>query len=565
MAQPLTRRALSLALLAGTATGSATLAVPAIALMGATAAHAQTNTAIAPYVVTVVADDADLRAGESLYIYSVAKLKAGTLLRVDAENADWLRVSYPESARAIVAAEDVTPSADATSVKLRRPSKLSAFNVATGARASFMPLLLSDLAPETSLKVIEAIKDDSGKVTHYAIQAPDSARAFISRSSVRKASEEETARFAGVTPTAPANPGATPGAPAVATRPTTVINNTPGAAAPSDTTKNGNVVGATPAIGGRLEPATPPSPVGPTPPGFTSVPDPDARPATTEVVPDPAAVMPRAPAPPAAASRSESLVALYNRVRQQPVESADLDEAIGEFRAYLDGLTPADRERSSSKNLDRYAKAMELRRELRDDVTTTAAARQSIDSRVVELRRRVTELEGQRVYTMIGRLVPSVVYDGESLPRLYRVESPEPGSARTLGYLQPDEKLDLAGKLGVVVGIEGEVRFDEALRANIIVPRKIDQISLAPVDGRVISNELVRKSTTTTTTTTTPARPTTAPAPARTPESAPPADAPDASTPPASPAPAPAAPASPRTEPATGLPKMKPINNGSAV
>ncbi len=571
MAQTLTRRALTLALLAGTPAGAAALALPAFALLSSPSAIAQTNAAVTPYVVSVVADDADLRAGESLYIYSVAKLKAGTLLRVDAETADWLRVGYPDSARAIVAAEDVAPSADATTVKLRRPSKLSAFNVATGARASFMPLLLSELPPETSLKVIEAIKDDAGKVTHYAIQAPDSARAYISRSAVRRASDEETARFAGTpapTPSANTTPTATttPPTPA-ATRPTTVINNTPGEPA-----KNGNVVGATPAIGGRLEPTTPPAPVGETPPGFTRVPESEGTPATTEIVPEPMPLTPRPAVTPAPVSRTESLVALYNRVRQQPLENAELDEAIGEFRSYLDGLSGPDRERSSTKNLERYVKAMELRRELRNDASASAAARQSIDSRVVEVRRRITELESQRVYTMIGRLVPSVVYDGERLPQLYRVESPEPGSARTLGYLQPDAKLDLAGKLGVVVGIEGDVRFDEALRANIITPRKIDQISLAPVDGRVISNEVIRQSTTTTTTTTSPgttvppanpASTTPAPAtPSRTPESAPPVDAPDApeGNAPAAPATTPSSPAAPRTEPATGLPKMKPVN-----
>ncbi|MBX9736170.1 MAG: hypothetical protein K2X32_04525, partial [Phycisphaerales bacterium] len=443
--------------------------------------------------------------------------------------------------------------------KLRRPSKLSAFNVNTGARASFMPLLLSDLPPETSLSVLEAIKSDDGKITHYAIKAPDSARGFIARSSVRKASDAETQQFAGTTappPAAAASVTPAPDKPA-----TTVINNTPGASAPKpDAGRSGTVVGATPAIGGRLEPVTPPAPVGETPAGFTPVPE--GTPAPSEVVPDPET--PRV-APPAAApqpSRTESLMALYNRVRLQPLETAELDEAIGEFRAFIDTLSSSPRDQALAKNLDRYVKAMELRRELRADGVNSAAARQSIDTRVVELRRRIVELEGQRVYTMIGRLVPSVVYDGERLPRLYRVESPEPGSARTLGYLQPDPKLDLAGKLGIVVGIEGDVRFDEALRANIISPRKIDQISLEPVSGRVISSEQLTKTTTTTTTTTTPVpapAPRTAPAPE-------PAPAPAAE--PAAPTTAPTTPRAPRErqpEPATGLPKMKPVPGANQI
>jgi hypothetical protein len=73
------------------------------------------------------------------------------------------------------------------------------------------------------------------------------------------------------------------------------------------------------------------------------------------------------------------------------------------------------------------------------------------------------------------------VYDGTRLPKLYRIVSPEPGSARTVGYLKPDPSLDLDGKIGRIIGVVGESRLDEALKATMITPMRVDIVSLAAV------------------------------------------------------------------------------------
>ena len=68
----------------------------------------------------------------------------------------------------------------------------------------------------------------------------------------------------------------------------------------------------------------------------------------------------------------------------------------------------------------------------------------------------------------------SNVYNGERLPKMYRIQSVSrvDGSPRTLGYVTPDKSID--GKLGSVVGIVGEPRFDPQLRLVIVRPDQVD-------------------------------------------------------------------------------------------
>lgn len=439
--------------------------------------------AVDPQVMVVTADAAQLRAGNSSFSYSVAVVKAGTMLRVDGDDGTWLRVSYPAGSRALATADDLVNPAPGQPARLKKPSRLLALNSEVGPRGSFMPLLATDLPPDTSINVIEAVKSEDTRTAAFFIQIPDNARAFIDRSALRKATDEETAKFAGLTSTPSTTPSTTP-------------------------TPAGNVVASTP------PPAQPNN--NPVPPGFTPVNPPSTAPSTTVITTtDPSSTpssatntetAPTTPPPPPAPrqpSRIEQLNEMFDRVWKQPAESAELDEAIAELRGYTETLSSSPNDRAVAKSMQRRIAALELRRDLRNEKLRQEETRRSIDTKVTQLRQRILELESQRVYTVIGRLIPSAVYDGSRLPMLYRIESPEPGSARTLGYLQPDPKLDLSSKLGVVVGIEGDIRFEDSLKANIITARKVDQISLEPVQPKVIGTEQVVKTTTTTTTTTT--------------------------------------------------------------
>jgi hypothetical protein len=124
-----------------------------------------------------------------------------------------------------------------------------------------------------------------------------------------------------------------------------------------------------------------------------------------------------------------------------------------------------------------------MRMEIRDTQRKNRDADAAIKASRAGMRTVIEQYEKQRIYTIIGRLIPSTVYDGTRLPLLYRVHSPEPGTARTLGYLQPDAGMDLTSKLGQIVGVVGDTRYDETLKATLITARKVDVVSLAPVQA----------------------------------------------------------------------------------
>jgi len=104
--------------------------------------------------------------------------------------------------------------------------------------------------------------------------------------------------------------------------------------------------------------------------------------------------------------------------------------------------------------------------ELRDmqDAAKKIAARGEDKAREVQA---IEEwLRARQQYTAVGVLNASVVYDGERLPRLYRLQ--DPTSGLTVAYLTEDPDLKLSSMLGLVVGVKGDKKFDESLRRDII-------------------------------------------------------------------------------------------------
>jgi hypothetical protein len=80
-------------------------------------------------------------------------------------------------------------------------------------------------------------------------------------------------------------------------------------------------------------------------------------------------------------------------------------------------------------------------------------------------------------YDSIGQLQASAVYDGVSLPRLYRLVNPV--DQRTMLYVKPSASLDPREHLGRVVGIIGATQYDPGLRLKLLVPDRIDVVESA--------------------------------------------------------------------------------------
>ena len=76
-------------------------------------------------------------------------------------------------------------------------------------------------------------------------------------------------------------------------------------------------------------------------------------------------------------------------------------------------------------------------------------------------------------YDLVGRLEASSVYDGSSLPRLYRIVD---HNDNTLAYVRPGA-VDARKMLGQIVGVIGERAYNSALRLNIFQIKRIDVLS----------------------------------------------------------------------------------------
>jgi hypothetical protein len=170
----------------------------------------------------------------------------------------------------------------------------------------------------------------------------------------------------------------------------------------------------------------------------------------------------------------EELEGTLTRVRRaggQTLEDS-LDELIAEYQRSLSNTqTPSVRQALTTR-LD----WLRLRKSARDQrLALQAALRDAQDFRA-DVRRERDAWRSAAGYDIVGRLVPSAIYDGRTLPRMYRiVAAGEGGLTRTIGYVRDEPGMDLEALVGDVVGVAGDARLDTALRLRVITPRRIDR------------------------------------------------------------------------------------------
>ena len=192
-----------------------------------------------------------------------------------------------------------------------------------------------------------------------------------------------------------------------------------------------------------------------------------------ETAPEPKTVKkpkaPAAPKPPSAAMKTldeyKVLEQKWSALAKETCPLADLQE----LQASYSNLTRnADALRSTRQAAMVRSVQITQLIELRDmqDAAKKIAARGEDKAREVQA---IEEwLRARQQYTAVGVLNASVVYDGERLPRLYRLQ--DPTSGLTVAYLTEDPDLKLSSMLGLVVGVKGDKKFDESLRRDIITP-----------------------------------------------------------------------------------------------
>lgn len=434
----------------------AAFVVPAVAL-----AQVQNVT---PYYAVVTQDRAPIHSSDSERFYRVAEMPSGTVVVVDGEAGGWSRVSYPGGLGAFVRSMDVSVQGETATLSVA--SRLKAANAAQGYDGSYKALFDAPLPVGTTLKVTETVKDASGTIAGYKIEAPRGARGYTPSRLLRKASETEVGAFRSKPnawlPEVPAQPGAvTPPNPAAtpATNPTTVPGTSP-APTPSP-----------------LSTPVPPT----TAPSTTEAPVP-GEPVMTES--PPVATPPESeasPAPERVVGTPERLDETFQQVWRQPILSGEVDELIAEFDRAI-AQVGADRP-NTKRNLEGRREALRIRQDFRNTLREQEDARAALDASRRQVTRDLEEIARTRYYTIIGQLQPSLVYDGKQLPRMFRVVSVGSAAPRTLGYLRSTEEMNFDGMVGQVIGVVGEAQLDRSLQLNIITPVHVDVLKSAAAGG----------------------------------------------------------------------------------
>lgn len=181
-------------------------------------------------------------------------------------------------------------------------------------------------------------------------------------------------------------------------------------------------------------------------------------------------------APPADAPRPtlEQLEAALDRVRREPIATAEVEELR---RLYLTLAEQLDPESTELRIAQTRAEQLSLRMEIQRRRAELRELELRVQQASEAARERRLAFEAASIYDVVGVLHASTIYDGKRLPRLFRVQ--EPVTGRTLAYLRAEDEFDLVGMAGQLVGVVGPRRYDGGLRLHVIRPRRIDMLGAA--------------------------------------------------------------------------------------
>ena len=391
----------------------------------------------------VSANNAFVRSDASATVaYPIGKVPQGTVLAVVEERFGWARVRGGDALGTLhgfLPAETAAVSEDGRHVVVSVRTPLKAANLAAREDPARSWKEVARVSPGDRLALVETV--GSGGDSFHKVVLPSDATAWINLAFLSPATPEEIAA---------ANP--TP-------EPEVVV-------ADADSADAGKAAEVAPAIVGTDRPTRDLDGVDAA--DIADLVEPEV--VAEEVLVDIETLDPNAATPPLAEPRLEDLESIWTRISEAPdAPAADVEELRGRYVAL------ASSESSTA--------SVRARAKLRVE---QIAIQQQIQDRLAELRRMqernlmnlqairdVREvIESRSDYEAVGRLNTSLVYDGRRLPLLYRLQ--EAGEGATVAYLVPTSDFRLAELTGELVGVDGVVRYDEALRLNIITPDRVD-------------------------------------------------------------------------------------------
>ena len=401
------------------------------------------------YIGVINGDDVYVRCGAGESYYPFYKVHRGDLVKVTGDRFGWSRVAvigpafsdafgYIKHAKNDTSRIRVAPDGHSAATLGRVDLLAPNLDASNQAKDSWKTLVR--LEADQTVGVIEM--NDDGKEVLYKVTLPATATGWISTQFVPRASAEETEMFKDMLESKASASSANP-------------------------KKDEHIVSA----------PKPPSADQPhVPPAGDAGNIPETNPLESSAPTDTVAIAPTsAPASQPEKPREPGLEDLETRFKQlqrEPIETAEV-MPLRDLYLQLADKHPND------QRIQRYAQTrarqMEIWQELQQKKLQLAGAQERMKMSVDEAAAVKAALERSEEYTAVGRVAASTIYDGTSLPKLFRLQDPATG--RTVAYLKPDEDYALANRIDIIVGIVGDKAYDESLRLNMITPRRIDVLS----------------------------------------------------------------------------------------
>lgn len=450
------------------------------------------------YIAVLTADKVYVRSGAANSYYPFGMLREGDLVKVLEEKYNWARVAtvgpaFKDMFGYIKQAKGEAPviriPSDNPVVTTLGQINLIAPNLETGnaPQHSWKPIV--NMPPDRQVTLLQTIETDTQTI--YAVSLPKDASGWVSMAHVRRADSAEQKKWEDSlrAPQTPANENKT------------ITNQTPTNQQPANQQairpqpqQNPRPVTETPVQSPSVNTANPtttpvensanqsqPSEFSMQPPQqnettlatSTSNEETLAESTAGEIVPEKGAAEIAKPGPPKTPKeRLEALEGALERLRKEPIETAEVDELQ---RLYKDLAEDAPNDVRINSFSNARAEQLEIWRELQKKKQELAALDARINSAGDDVQSVRYTLLTSGNYTAVGRIASSTVYDGSRLPKLFRVQ--DPGTGRTVAYIRPEKEHDLAGLLDQLVGIMGERDYDGSLGLHIIDPERIDLLA----------------------------------------------------------------------------------------
>lgn len=427
-------------------------------------AHAQV-TELEPFWV-VLERDTELRCGDSPSWYAVANLKQGQLLRVTAQSFEWYRVEYPRGTRVWIDTREARIIENGARVETTRSASPRALNAAVPTTdSSYRRVNMQAVVPPgTKFRYFGPIMNNQNQVDGYIVPAPEGAQGFVIAEASRRATEQEVRRFL------EERDGQTeqPAPPAQETRPETQPTQ-------PERREQTDRPAQRPTEQPIEQPVRPADEVQPRErdeeviePGDDLGTD-DSE-SAGEAVEETETLSPMD----VVIRRSRQLDEAYAEVAGQRTADAEIRPLIQEYRSLIELAEPTP----LAADVARYAQAridlLNIRLELQQAVEELEAIRSATGEAAESFGEIGEMLAGRREYILVGRLVPSAIYNGRRLPLMYRLQSVEGGSGRTLAYITPNEDIAIDSMLNAIVGVAGSQRRQGNSGVRIIEPVVID-------------------------------------------------------------------------------------------